>query len=104
MRRTQWEGRMFRRLSAAMLVVPLLVVSAPAVVAAPSDGPAYLGQAPLISLYAGVRQGHSYVPSPFANDHSDTAYAVAKANIQVTYNGFSAEAQTAFQAAVDIWE
>jgi hypothetical protein len=32
------------------------------------------------------------------------AYSVVKANIQVTYTGFTAESQAAFQYAVDIWE
>ncbi len=54
---------------------------------------------PIIEDPPGEFAGHSYVrPAPHA-----IASGVAFSTFQVTYNGFSPEAQIAFQAAVDVW-
>ncbi len=69
--------------------------------------------APLLAQHAGERMpgpiiedppgpyvGHSYVPAPSS---VTTGQAQALSTWIVTYTGFTAQAQTAFQAAVDVW-
>lgn len=50
-----------------------------------------------------VRAGHTNVQAPAVLGTPSTR-GPRTATIQVTYNGFSAAAQAAFQAAVDVWE
>jgi len=68
--------------------------------------PAFVGgtgaqsaEAPAITVLALDRDMHTMVPPP-----SGSPLLNPTANIDVTYIGFSGEAQTAFQYAVDIWE
>jgi S-layer homology domain len=95
---------LFRRMVALTLPVLLLAVAVPAVTADGPTDPHYLGEATLVPVYVGGTYAGPRVPSPFETDLGETEYAVARADIQVTYTGFTAESQAAFQAAVDIWE
>ena len=52
-----------------------------------------------VKIYASPEVVHHHVPAPVILPPSERA-----ANITVNYTGFSAEAQAAFQYAVDIWE
>jgi hypothetical protein len=97
---------MTRRLSGPIVAFVLLAALAPSVMAAPSASPTYVGDPPLVPLYAGDALGTSFIPSPFADSSGQGDYAVVKSDIQVTYIGFGAvpQAQAAFEHAVDIWE
>ena len=56
-------------------------------------------EGPKLLLMASDVNENTSVPGPHILPQSERLV-----NIVVTYNGFSADAQTAFQAAVDIWE
>jgi hypothetical protein len=66
---------------------------------------------PIIVCPAGEFDGHHHVPAAewireAMQNHQSSLLGggTSCANIQVTYNGFTPEAEVAFQAAVDIWE
>lgn len=94
-----------RRLAAGLAVAALLstlVALLPAGGASAAAGPR------IVRSFAGgvtpVRAGFdATTPAPVRAPAAASA-APRTATIQVTYNGFSAQAQTAFQAAVDVWE
>lgn len=54
--------------------------------------------------YASHESYHSFVKPPAFNPEQLKSGLLKKANIEVTYIGFSPEAQQAFQYAVDIWQ
>ena len=96
---------MIRRFYAATLVLALLAAFVPAVAVARSDAPVRIpGEVPLTKIYADGTYRGPQVKSPFALAGGGLEYAVATADFDVTYNGFSAEAQAAFEAGVQIWE
>jgi hypothetical protein len=58
----------------------------------------------MIQLRAGTENAYTRIgPPPAYYNRMSGLNANAGANIQVTYNGFSAQAQAAFQHAVNIW-
>lgn len=54
--------------------------------------------------YASHESYHSFIKPPALSREQLKSGLIKKANIEVTYVGFSAEAKLAFQYAVDIWE
>ena len=54
--------------------------------------------------YASSESSHSFVPLPAEYSERLKMGSVKQASIEVTYVGFSQEAQLAFQYAVDIWQ
>lgn len=54
--------------------------------------------------YASHESYHSFIRPPALNPEQLKSGLLKKANIEVTYIGFSPEAQQAFQYAVDIWQ
>lgn len=59
-----------------------------------------------IICYAGTEDAHTHVAAPreYLEWKSNRSARTQAADIQVTYVGFTAEAQQAFQTAVDIWK
>ncbi len=55
-----------------------------------------------IKCYAANYNSHTFVPPPVINSRNSSA-RIATSTFNVNYNGFTPEAQAAFQYAVDIW-
>ena len=58
---------------------------------------------PIIEDPPGPYRGNSYVPARQRLGVSSAGSSPALSTFIVTYNGFTPEAQAAFQAAVDVW-
>ncbi len=102
--------RTFRSGLMVLAVIPALVLTglSPAVASARGSGTTIIGSFPGRGQIT-VRAGHAQIPfgataRPSLGTQSTAAAAVATADIEVTYNGFSAAAQNAFEAAVSVWE
>jgi hypothetical protein len=86
----------------ASLIAMLLVTAAGAAPASPAASSAANGEVmpgALIPLYASQQDSFTRVSPARQRPYSANA-----ATINVTYNGFSPQAQAAFQYAVDLWE
>jgi hypothetical protein len=93
------------RIAAGLAVAALLstlVALLPAAGAGAAAGPRIVRSFP--GGATPVRAGYSATTPAPVRAASTASAAPRTATIQVTYNGFSAQAQAAFQAAVDIWE
>lgn len=92
----------------------LLIVTGPQVVAQANEGDREVSEAPSavrgftppkIMLWANDEDAKTFVPPrvPVTSLHQSVAKDAATATFIVSYTGFTAEAQAAFQAAVDVW-
>jgi hypothetical protein len=98
---------MVRRLIAMATVAVALAAMLPSVALASNTPLLIADKLPPALLRLDPSHKGTSVPSPFAAESVEPGaveYSVAKTNIQVSYTGFTAPAQAAFQYAVDIWE
>ncbi|MDX1420149.1 MAG: hypothetical protein R3181_09295 [Rubricoccaceae bacterium] len=86
----------------ALVLLALLVAAGPTRGQQPlerSEHPAFQCRLPMPAPGAsGSPVGHAFAPNALARGRGEAA-----ADIRVTYDGFSDDAQAAFQAAVDVW-
>ncbi len=100
---------MRRRALLPIVFIMLLAAFAPVSQARSSGASVPAVRAPMTPIYAGQTTRH-YQPvlapnrHPLSSNGLVTAAVVATSTIQVTYHGFSAGAEAAFQAAVDVWQ
>ncbi len=91
------------RVTVSILLIALSVVVAAKGVTAQPSGIEFTNSAVVVcelsaQVASGLRSSHPVISTPVVSNAHESA------TFEVTYNGFPAEAEAAFQAAVDIWE